>query len=389
MLSAATTLTLTRVEENANLVCQIRPSKQHFPVLDGLRGIAVLGVVLTHYTISNSGPPFGNGPLEFGWAGVDLFFVLYGFLITGILLDQKESPNYFRNFYARRVLRIFPLYYGILALGFSLKALHLRPVLSFDHCSAFWYLFFAYNLFISAERRFPQGTLCPVWSLAIEEQFYFFWPYLISKFTRQQLVWTCATLMALALGLRICFYFEGASIANYYFTFTRADTLAAGAIVAILFRSSFTRRNLNFWSKVTFLGSVLILVLVMVKEGGVDWLQPLLNTIGLTIVALMFASLVLMSLTTESASRWQRLLESGLLRTFGRYSYAIYLFHFPMLACLSHPVVRILREAIKYPWPVFLIGYSVISGVALVAAMISYRYFESFFLRQKIRFQQI
>ena len=141
---------------------------KYIPQLDGLRGIAILIVLLAHLDYL---PIFGSAKyLKYGRTGVDLFFVLSGFLITGILLDTKEFPGYFKNFYARRALRIWPIYYAMLILFFSLLPA-IFPHHSFHTDWNAWpyYATYTQNLFYN----FPHSTpLGPTWSLAVEEQYY-------------------------------------------------------------------------------------------------------------------------------------------------------------------------------------------------------------------------
>src|SRR5687767_2907742 len=158
------------------------------PALDGLRGIAIILVMLHHFTYyrPNSGIDAQIASvLFFGWAGVDLFFVLSGFLITGILLDTRDSKRYFSTFYARRTLRIFPLYYLVLLLAFVVlpKFPALHPVLlgqvgPVDLPPQWPYWLYLTNFSI-ADGGWVHGWVDVAWSLAIEEQFYLVWPLMI------------------------------------------------------------------------------------------------------------------------------------------------------------------------------------------------------------------
>src|ERR1700741_834818 len=149
---------------------------RYIPQFDGLRGLAILLVLIGHSGFLEAMPDAGM--LEYTRFGVDLFFVLSGFLITGILLDSKESPHYFRNFYPRRVLRIWPLYYLVLFLAFVVAPLFqpaMRPTAARDW-SAF--AFYVQNIVFAHRVTYPFG-LGATWSLAVEEQFYLTWPLLV------------------------------------------------------------------------------------------------------------------------------------------------------------------------------------------------------------------
>jgi len=203
----------------------------HMPALDGLRGIAIL-LVLAHGfdVIQTRGGPGHDVDLvlDVGWIGVQLFFVLSGFLITGILLDTRSSPHYFRKFWVRRALRIFPLYYGVLLVA----AL-------FGHGSI--YLWTYTNNFATA---FGHGdpTFPHFWSLAVEEQFYLLWPLVVWLVARRGVVALSVALSALAIASRIYARHRWGYEAAYEFTPCRMDALAIGAGTAALIRSDRWRR---------------------------------------------------------------------------------------------------------------------------------------------------
>ena len=190
--------------------------RKHFPELDGLRGIAILLVLATHYQMAIPAHTAAERALKnilaHGWAGVDLFFVLSGFLITGILYDSKGQSNYFRNFYGRRTLRIFPLYYGFLAVVLigliaTATARHWNP--SLPQFRNLWSLqpwLWTYTFNIACALGHGSAHLGQLWSLSVEEQFYLVWPLVICFFPRRLLVPTCVTLIIGALALRILLF---------------------------------------------------------------------------------------------------------------------------------------------------------------------------------------
>ena len=206
------------------------------PQLDAVRGLAVL-LVLVHNT--NKYPSLHLGLIsDNGWMGVDLFFVLSGFLITRILLDTKQSECYFRNFYARRCLRIWPLYYSVLLFMFVIVPI-LRPSEAhavFEARSSPWWAFpvFLQNFLVSIPAM-ATGPLGVTWSLAVEEQFYLFWPLVVRFCTEAQLRKIAIAVICLSPALR--FYLSLHQVNIYSNTFCRLDGLMAGALLALVIRS--------------------------------------------------------------------------------------------------------------------------------------------------------
>src|SRR5258706_538487 len=209
----------------------------HIPALDGLRGVAILLVLVLHFAPYAPGLQAPTVLLDrlylrvsgIGWTGVDLFFVLSGYLITGILYDTRGSKHYFRQFYARRFLRIFPLYYVALALFLII----LPWPHSFDSVirelrgDAVWYWTYLYNMRVAATGFLPSSALGHFWSLAVEEQFYLIWPIVVLWLGRKHLIVTCAVAVVAALACRLsmssttpCF---GSSPSSVWLSFRRCS----------------------------------------------------------------------------------------------------------------------------------------------------------------------
>src|SRR6201997_3361743 len=218
----------------------------HLPVLDGVRGLAVLMVLLFHFVGDRPPSSWGDGAIVhvtgFGAYGVELFFILSGFLITGILYDTHNGPHYFRNFYMRRFLRIFPLYYGVLALVFFVAPLIqlLRgPTLDYLVDRQAWAWLYAVNIYIAKAGDWSFSYLDHFWSLAIEEHFYLFWPLLVFLLARRPRALIGVSLMTSlgAMLARLIGSLMGLSWwTTYVLTPFRLDGLALGAFLAVAAR---------------------------------------------------------------------------------------------------------------------------------------------------------
>jgi peptidoglycan/LPS O-acetylase OafA/YrhL len=263
-----------------------------------------------------------------GWMGVDLFFVLSGFLITGILLDTRERPRYFTNFYARRALRIFPLYYTVLGILFVLTPwLHLQW-----HRGHFAYLFYAGNIASNLNPTLvdvrPAVSFLHLWSLAVEEQFYLIWPLVVIMVSsRWRLAWICGALSLGGLALRVCLLLSmphGDAYEWCYAQFpTHMDGLLYGAVAAIWIRTMPREQALRRAHKI--LPYALGLMGLTIAFGGIDFHSVAMIVIGFPALAATFACLVLVAL--QPASLVNRFGNIRALRFIGRYSYGMYVYH--------------------------------------------------------------
>jgi peptidoglycan/LPS O-acetylase OafA/YrhL len=378
----------------------------HVPPLDGLRGIAVLLVMLHHFwlvpTVARTDVSAGTLPLladralmavaVSGWVGVDLFFVLSGFLITGILLDTKGSRSYFRTFYIRRTLRIFPLYYCFVAVVLVLPVvvgIGVPGVREMVHDTAAWYLTYTSNILI-AWRGWESVPLAlgHLWSLAIEEQFYLVWPLVVFALSPRSLGRICFGIILASLGLRIIFVSMGFSPeAAYVFTLTRADTLAVGALVALSVRQPGEAPSQRWWGLIG-VASAAALLLVFVRDRGLSYEDRFVGTIGYTAIALLFAAVVLNAYSCSPGTWRGRLLGAATLRWLGRRSYAVYIFHVPVIYAIVgvgvHP--HSFPTLFGTPLPGRVVIFVVATGISLAMAAISWIILERPFLRLKDRF---
>lgn len=365
------------------------PHFGHVPALDGIRGLAILWVMLFHMgviPVIGSAAALWRALSERGGLGVDIFFVLSGFLITGILLDTRESPRYFRNFYARRVLRIFPLYYAIVFFSLVIlphatqfRAAKFEPALR----DAPWYWLHLSNFAIARRGAFVHGILDVSWSLAIEEQFYLVWPLVVLLSSAGRLRRVCVALVVLSCASRLALTLSGINpVAVYTLTFCRLDGLAVGALTTLCIRSLDPMELRRLLPGVAIATSTLAAITFAPIQSHLF----ILFNVGIqhTAVALATACAILGALTSASrALVW--VLSSGPLRTLGRYSYAMYLFHYPLVAGLRDRVLAPLRMPV-------IAGSSLPSQVAfdlvatlatLFVAIASWHAYEKWFLRLK------
>ena len=290
---------------------------KRIPQLDAVRGLAILVVMLHNtsmkYPILHSEQLFGAG-----WMGVDLFFVLSGFLITGILLDTKKSQGYFKNFYVRRVLRIWPLYFSLIFFMFVvvrfLTPSQYHAVI--ETSSPWWaYLLFLQN-FIGPISTGAAGPLGVTWSLAIEEQFYLVWPLVVRFCSSRQLRRVAITEICISPALR--YYLSLHHVDLYTNVFCRLDGLMAGALLALIIRSDhFVSSKLlrRAWALL-----VVAAPLALVLEAlNARWL-------GFSFVALAAASFVYLAMFSEQ--KWlQVVMTNRFLVYSGVISYGLYLLH--------------------------------------------------------------
>lgn len=286
------------------------------PQLDAVRGIAIL-VVLVHNLNGFSFPPLSL-ITNYGSMGVDLFFVLSGFLITGILLDSKSSENYFQNFYARRCLRIWPLYYCVLVLMFVVVPLVLPKDAHevFRRSSPWWsYPFFLQNFLVAAP-VLAVGPLGVSWSLAVEELFYLVWPFFVRFLSIERLQLLAWIALLVSPPLRAFLLTRHWLI--YSNPFCRLDGMMAGALVAILVRKSgFAPMRFVKLAWIVFLCAVPLALTTAAY--GVMWL-------AFSMAVLASASFVYLALFA-SETWFRTLLTNRFLMFSGTISYGLYLLH--------------------------------------------------------------
>ena len=365
--------------------------------LDGIRGVAIILVMFHHF--EGVIPPCNPGVrclkliFGYGWAGVDLFFALSGFLITGILLDTRNANNYFSAFYARRVLRIFPLYYSVLIVIIAVAAIwsprpHRVP-LPADQKLYFLYLT---NWLVLWKGHWGPNILGHFWSLAVEEQFYLIWPLCVWLLISQKLARVAVGASVIALVVRIFWVLQtGPSQAIVLATVTRMDALLCGALGAILFRQTRTLNVLHQWSpRVAFsaiLGFAAGVIWLRVTHGAWSVLV-FVQTFGFSLLAVGFTALILHAAVTDGAGTLlQRALRNGVLTEFGKYSYGIYVYHVPVLLLSDFLIFSRLSPAWIHNFWFGVLCFAVLFAVSFFIAKLSYELFERRFLALKRYFE--
>jgi peptidoglycan/LPS O-acetylase OafA/YrhL len=291
-----------------------RPSwlPTYIPELQGLRGIAVLSVVLYHCHPRFTGTWFYAASL-WGWTGVNLFFVLSGFLITSILLESRNKPHYFRNFYGRRALRIWPVYVLVLIVCYLNAPWFIGPTVWVAIRTAPWwaYLLFLQNLF----HLMLPPAIGPTWSLAIEEQYYFLWAPVVRVLRAP---WLLACLLASFLIAAPLFRMGHFSWITPTHTLTHIDGIAMGSLLALGLYTLPIRRRV--WLAIGLIAMPVGLISAATIAGGTAFLDTALTA--------LFGGAVLSSIAfTGARNPVNAILSRGPLAYYGRISYGLYMTH--------------------------------------------------------------
>jgi peptidoglycan/LPS O-acetylase OafA/YrhL len=369
--------------------------------LDGLRGVAIALVVIFHFFLATSAISTSRADdvvtkiTGAGWTGVDLFFVLSGFLITGILLEAKSSlAPYFRTFYARRFLRIFPVYYGFLAfLLFVLPLVQtLEPsLLEESRRIQGWYWTYLANIRIAIDGGARNDLLetWHLWSLSIEEQFYLVWPALVLLLSRKQMLWLSAGCIFGALALRIGMRAGDVHpMIVYTLTPARLDALAAGSLLALVARDPAMLREFAryAWPAAAAAGTLVIALFAWHREFSP--FEASVQTAGFSALVVLFAALLLKTSQAAPGSVVHGMMTPSWLRALGRYSYALYVVHWPVAVIINRQwnIAEEAPEAFGSALPGRLLFFALAFAISYAIAFASWHLFEKQFLRLKERF---
>jgi peptidoglycan/LPS O-acetylase OafA/YrhL len=366
------------------------PSKRILE-LDGLRGLAILLVIVCHY-ISNvpHGAPHSLAGkfaviLGQGSTGVDLFFVLSGFLIGGILLGSRASPRYYQTFYMRRFHRIIPLYYGWILLFGLLSAISIKwnTILGTDFrtLTPYWAYFAFLQNYFDGSTIVQMYWLIPTWSLCVEEQFYLFAPPMIRNLSPRRLVYLMLAVIVGSFVLRVFLSVHyGANYdywgvrAAYAWTPSRADDLALGVLAAIAWRSTTTKawiqNNVRYFYAVLYgcIAALAVLMFWLVKPNSFVG-----ATVGRPVYGALYSSL-LMILLVDRTGLLAKIFRWGLLRELGKVSYCVYIIHEAVHWAVFRFIAHGLPQFTNWPG----VGMTLLAfALSIILAEISWRYFEN------------
>jgi peptidoglycan/LPS O-acetylase OafA/YrhL len=362
---------------------------KHIPQLDAVRGLAILAVTLYRFRGDDVSSDFFTQlwlrTFAVGTRGVDLFFVLSGFLITGILDDCKGKQRYFTNFYARRTLRIFPLYYGVLFTMFVFF-----PMLGVAIANVFpeacerngWLWSYMTNLRIAYEGQWCFGAFNHFWSLAVEEQFYLFWPLIIFYCSRKIAIRISFALIFTAAIARVAWVIQTRNYAAAEaVTLFRMDALVCGALLALAYREN---SGLERFRRLAALA--LLTCLVLLLSAGV--MRQKFATSVDTLFAVFFSSLLVLVLTVSPQSLSGRLWQSRLLTWLGKYSYGMYVFQNLLIPFVS-PWIAIasFAEATGSSFGGRVAYMITMFAITSLVALLSWHFYEKHWLALKTHFE--
>lgn len=359
--------------------------------LDALRGMAVLMVLFFHGFYFTTGAARFHGLVHWlllttgaGWVGVNLFFVLSGFLITGILLDSRDKPDYYRNFYLRRALRILPAYYGVLLLVLIAGR---TGIVQRNVSWAFVGLSFIYLTNVTGFFG-VQCQYAVLWSLAVEEHFYLLWPTVVRNFTRRALPWFCGLIIVGCPVLRAFYYWRHYDYGSGY-TWLVADGLAWGALLAALARGKLSSRSSMLSFGVLCLAGTLAAMVTLVPFGISQSATFSGGVVRMSLINSFFAAVLALSVVAGSGP-WRVIFEHSGLKFFGDISYGLYLIHMLVFDFVNRVLAKSGLQVSRTNGSLTLIvaRFAAAAALSIAIAYVSRWHFEERFLRLRSKFTE-
>lgn len=357
-------------------------NKIHIKNLDGLRGIAILMVVLYHY--------FGNDQfLTFGWSGVSLFFIISGFLITKNLLAYPVlNSKTLKEYAVKRIARIYPTYIILLIVFFSILIFVTQPVnqqkFSFYFENWLYFIFQFQNILMIQTGVIRENHLGHLWSLAVECQFYILAPLIIILSQHKNRIYFFLLIFLSALSLRIIqfathpewkFYFH--YLAN---TFARIDDFLLGCIVFL-----YHKKWPNTIAWVLAFSSLLLLGLIYIHYDSFYFHNSLMCSIGFTAFGVLYSSITLFALSGSAVSSY--IFSNRILLFFGKISYSLYLIHWPFLRFFALKIRNILIEVgLENTTRAYTISLTISLSISIILSYVSFVYIESYFINKANNF---
>lgn len=357
-------------------------SRGYIPQLDGIRGLAIILVITFHY--------WGNIPVfSFGWCGVDLFFVLSGYLITSRLIALQQQQNSLKKFYINRALRILPLYYLVLIIfyvGFNLlvKKQNFYLFEFYNHSWLSFVLFFQ-NWSLIFYSAVKENFLDHFWSLAVEEQFYLIWPLFLYLFWQKKYFFKLIFIIIVSIIIvRTVLYINHPGIFDYkyYFcnSFCRMDGFLIGGCLYVL-----QKINLNKKFNLYYLTAFASLTAGIFFTGNAKGYNPFLSTIGFTLIAIVFAGMIQTAIN-NSPGILSTIFKYRWLRFTGKISYGLYIFHWLVLRAMEPRFENWFVKSGYFSGPAANgVSLFLCLAISYLISVISYYYFETYFLKRKVR----
>jgi peptidoglycan/LPS O-acetylase OafA/YrhL len=354
------------------------------PHIDGLRGVAILLVMGYHYFS-------GMYIFDFGWSGVDLFFVISGYLLTSRLYPYVTDKRLLQKFYWNRFLRIVPLYVTFLIVFFSFAAFlaSYKQTNEFDiylNNTPAFFLFFTNWLYIKyiAINFVYTG---PLWSLSVEEQFYLIFPWFFFVFKNKKNLLQVGIFLLCAVLIYRCIYFsfflqKDTYIKIYFNSFCRADAFLMGFVLYMAIENGLFAKIENLLSPILYFGFAILLLGIIFNNTMM--VNSFFETIGFTIIALIYGCFLFQANSNKTYFIKKVLSKRFLIQT-GKISFGLYIFHVPVHIVLLSMLLAAYKALHFQPdtviFKIVLIIMSIL--ISYIISILSYKYYESFFLKFK------